>query len=299
VADVTVRPATDADDLDALNVGNAGWMGADVIRGLVDAIPETPTTIVVAVLDGEPAGSAVAIGEGVAENRRGPAILSVLPQHRGRGVGTALWRVVREVCTPERVTGILLLADADDALSCAIAVGHGLALGGVHRESELSLPEFRVEPTVVPDVRLAALPADADEPLWRRVLAVHNALVLDAPDAGSGVEPMPYEAFRSLVAEPWQVMLAWHGEDIVGYSSLLVRDAATRQLNTLLTGVTRDFRGRGLSTAIKATHAQLVRDAGWQTIATQNMEGNAAILASNARLGFRQVRSLQDLYVDF
>jgi hypothetical protein len=42
-----------------------------------------------------------------------------------------------------------------------------------------------------------------------------------------------------------------------------------------------------------------VRDAGWRSIATQNMEGNDAILASNRTLGFVLSVGLRDLTFDY
>ena len=59
-----------------------------------------------------------------------------------------------------------------------------------------------------------------------------------------------------------------------------------RALNTFFTGVLRDGRGRGLSTALKAKHALQMRAAGHHRIYTQNMDQNAPILAANDRLGF-------------
>jgi RimJ/RimL family protein N-acetyltransferase len=98
--------------------------------------------------------------------------------------------------------------------------------------------------------------------------------------------------------EPWQVMGAWEGDDLVGLTGVAVRDQRDRRLNTTFTGVARGYRGRGLATALKSAQALALRDAGWRTIVTQNMEGNEPILASNRRLGFRRSAGHRDLVYD-
>jgi predicted GNAT family acetyltransferase len=70
-------------------------------------------------------------------------------------------------------------------------------------------------------------------------------------------------------------------------------------MNTFFTGVHPDHRGRGLSTALKATHAQKLRDAGWRELWTQNMETNTQILAANDRLGFTRVGGYVDMGLAF
>ena len=50
-----------------------------------------------------------------------------------------------------------------------------------------------------------------------------------------------------------------------------------------------DARGAGLSTALKAQHALVMRARGHHRIYTQNMDQNAPILAANDRLGFTVV----------
>ena len=60
-------------------------------------------------------------------------------------------------------------------------------------------------------------------------------------------------------------------------------------LNTWFTGVLREARGSGLSTALKAAHARALRDRGHHRVFTQNMSQNARILAANDHLGFTVV----------
>jgi hypothetical protein len=50
---------------------------------------------------------------------------------------------------------------------------------------------------------------------------------------------------------------------------------------------------------LKTAQALALRDAGWRTIVTQNMDGNDAILAANRRLGFRRTAGYRDVVYDF
>jgi RimJ/RimL family protein N-acetyltransferase len=110
---------------------------------------------------------------------------------------------------------------------------------------------------------------------------------------------MPYAVIRAIISEPWQVMGAWSGDTLVGLTAIAVRDPARGRLNTWFTGVEREHRGNGLATALKTAQAFAVREAGWRTIVTQNLEGNDAILAANERLGFQRGAGLRDVVYDF
>jgi hypothetical protein len=78
-----------------------------------------------------------------------------------------------------------------------------------------------------------------------------------------------------------------------------VLDAEAGRLNTWFTGVDPSHRGLGLATALKVSQALALRDAGWTSILTQNMEGNDAILASNRAIGFERVLGKRDLTLDY
>jgi GNAT superfamily N-acetyltransferase len=300
---IDVRLARDDDDLDALNAGNPIWMSEQIIRETVAAAgPEAPIELLVATCDGIPAGFSVAAGIGSSDGHRGGAYLYVQPQFRQRGIGTRLWARILEVCTPERVRGALLQVDDADTSSKTVAMTHGLRPGNLHLESELDLVSAQgLDDGAAVDVGpvvLRPMPDDASHEQWDEFLGVFNRLHLDTPDQAGGAEPIPPSVLRSMLREPWQVMAAWEGERVVGLTSVLVRNRPAGRLNTLLTGVERDFRGRGLATALKAAHARQLRDAGWRVVVTHNMENNAPILASNRKLGFRQVRGVLDLLYD-
>jgi hypothetical protein len=193
--------------------------------------------------------------------------------------------------------------DEDNETSYQIAASHGLAPGGLHIESELDLsladdwPD-RTASGWLSEVDLRSLPAEATEEQWRQVWAVLETLSADTPDAAAGADPMPFEIFRTFIAEPWQSLCAWHNGELIGLTVVMVRDRDARALNTFFTGVGRDYRSRGLATALKVAHARALRAAGWERLTTQNMDVNAHILASNAALGFRRTTARRDMSYD-
>jgi GNAT superfamily N-acetyltransferase len=231
---VTVRAAVPGDDLDALNDGDSGWMGASLVRELFGASSDGPSAMFVAELDGLAAGYAHAVGMGVMDGHRGLAAVFVQPAYRRLGAGRALWEAVVGVCSPDRVRGVRLHADADDTTSQAVAMSHGLTLGGLHIESELDLTRRTEIQSVAAQIDPGAivieeLAADAGDEQWHEVARLHDRLSLDAPDFASGSEPMPCDVLRTFLAEPWQVMLASHESQPIGLTCVSVRDAHARR----------------------------------------------------------------------
>ncbi len=122
----------------------------------------------------------------------------------------------------------------------------------------------------------------------------------DTPDAETNPSQIPYEMYRILIGQPWQLCLATaENGEIVGLTCVFPKNEKERTVNTMLTAVNREWRGKGLATALKTAHAIKLRDAGWRAIVTQNMEGNDHILAANRRLGFQPSNAMLDAIYDF
>ena len=156
-----------------MNVGNPAFMGAAMMRRLFAASGEAPSGAFIAEDDGEPIGYGDCAAIPVLDGHRAPATVYVPPSRRGQGAGKALWAAVLEMCTPGRVSGVMLSANADDAPSIAIALAHGFRTGGIHIESQLDLTDLdpgRMEQLAgaASNVTLSPLPHDADEDTWRK-----------------------------------------------------------------------------------------------------------------------------------
>jgi len=303
LAGVTVRAVRDDDDLDALNVHNPEWMGATLERRLHNVTDFAPIGMLIAERDGEPVGFGTYLAAGVTDGHRALVSVYVRPHCRGAGVGSALWAAALAACPPDLVRGVTVHLDEDDVRSRDIALAQGLHLGGLHVESQLDLvgvdvAHLRRRAVAPAGLVVTPLAPDATEVDWQEFAALEARLEADTPDHATGSVPMPYGILRAFVPEPWQVMVARHGDVMIGVTAVTVRYADNREVNTLMTGVSPEYRGRGLATALKAAHGLALREVGWRRIRTQNMDGNVPILAANATLGFRRFRTIRDVTWD-
>lgn len=298
---MTVRPAQPDDDLDALNEGNPDWV---LLRQALQRYAELGTPgllVLVGELDGRPVGVGCTVALGFVAGGTAPGEVWVLPAGRGHGVGRALFERILVPVRDAGLPGMTLTVEGHDERSLGIAQAHGLELTGTHVESVLHVD--RVDDGVLDaalravsgrGVTIAPLPDDADETVWREVHAWWTAVRRDAPDTADDAEAVPFAMFASSVQEPWQLVVARDADGGIVAASWVTR-RADDVVNTLFTGVVRDWRGRGLSSAVKAEAIRQVREHGFRRILTQNMSVNTAILAANRRLGFEPVRTYHDV----
>jgi mycothiol synthase len=113
---------------------------------------------------------------------------------------------------------------------------------------------------------------------------------------------MPREAeFTPLTFEDWVTyslknpqllpegyILAMHGPDYVGMSDVHRIDTQPGVLNQDDTGVRREYRGRGIATALKLKVIEYGKKNGYRMIKTWNDSINAPMLAVNTKLGFKR-----------
>lgn len=295
VSDVTVRRMTDEDDLAVVNAGNPmGWqavwwqelsatMGMRWFIGLVDGVP---------------AGFAVVCPMPIAAGGNGAAIVYVLPEHRRRGLGSALRGEVEEVARAQR-PGLTYSYVEGDADGEAAARAWGLPVVGRHHESVLDLgavgqAHHRARANVA-GVEIGELPLDMDDAAWRSIHEFLQARLREAPDSADGGGNLPYESFRDMVDEPWMLVTARDGAALVGVTQVIRRPGDPSAMNTFFTGVAAVARGRGIAMALKTRQALLMSDRGVARVFTQNMEGNEAILAANRALGFVRASGYVDV----
>jgi GNAT superfamily N-acetyltransferase len=109
-----------------------------------------------------------------------------------------------------------------------------------------------------------------------------------SPDAHCGQD---FEVWRRRVIEsprfmPACTLIALDGERWVGMSTLW-GDEAPGRLQTGLTGVRREYRRRGIATALKVRAIEAGKALGYERTITWNEEKNRGMLGINLRLGFR------------
>ncbi len=294
---VTVRAGSLDEDLDALHVGDPLWWGKEFVAERVRTMPPgVPLLMLVGELDGRPVADAFAVGQGVQRGGYALGGIYVLPDGRRSGVGRAVLDTVLAAVADWGLPGVAGSVFEEDEASMSASSALGGAVLGHHRESVLDLDTLDVA-TAQRHVRAAegagfdlrAMPAGASEDEWQQLF---DRVVLpcwrDAPDAEGSDQPISFSMFRGFFVAADQVLVAWRGGEMVGMTAVMDR-AKDDALNTFFTGVLPTARGAGLSTALKAQHALVMRAAGHHRLFTQNMDQNARILAANDRLGFTSV----------
>ena len=228
------------------------------------------------------------VGSGMANRAEsaasGSVIPRVLPEHRRRGVGTALLhRLVEHV---EALGLPMLRSGADDEESLAFA--RRLGFEEVNREVEQTFRiDGPVEPTPRPD-GIKVVTAQDRPGLWE---AAYERFGLEAL-AGFAVDtPLDVTAeswVRSWLGDP--MFLALHDGEVVGCAGLgLDPDRPTRAENGL-TAVRRDWRGRGLAVHLKLVTLAWAAEHGISEVYTWTQDGNAAMRSLNTRLGYATTR---------
>ena len=80
-------------------------------------------------------------------------------------------------------------------------------------------------------------------------------------------------------------VVAYDGENIAGFTTTAKRQS--QDGHTWMTGVGRDYRGRGLATVIKVEALSRAKAKGLRALLTTNDEPNKAIRDVNAKLGYQ------------
>jgi len=121
---------------------------------------------------------------------------------------------------------------------------------------------------------------DAEKPMWE-----------DIPWA-TPTPHWPFERFRQLAFESGQMIpdasvIAYDGETIAGLTTTGKRERLDGY--TWMTGVGRDYRGRGLATALKVEALSRAKAKGLRAMLTTNDEPNKAMRELNAKLGYQML----------
>lgn len=221
------------------------------------------------------------------------ATVNVLPEARRQGFGTALLAIVSERA---RAAGkIALHVPASDARPDGVdfflhrgfreyernKTVHlelaGLTVPAVDLPAGVSLTTLAERPDLVEGVHALAIEAFADipggdAPMAPGDLAEFRARDVDRPS-------IPHDAF----------MIATDDATgrVVGYACLLLQPPHRRRIAWHdMTAVTRDWRGRGLATALKRATIRWAIADGIDVLEAGNDTDNLAMRAVNARLGY-------------
>ena len=273
-ATAVCRIIREADDARVLS--EAGW-----IHWRRTAAPDEHALHLVAVDGSEVVGVGVC-GLNLWTSSPGAAWcgVSVTGSHRRQGIGSelldALLHALEEVGAT-RATGFVRFSEEGERWATARGW-----------ERKLTGPLIAVDPRTIPEASLPAgfyfAPMAEAGPE-----AVYDAVVEAARDEPrpEPIDSIPYDDFISEWSHPdvdFQVStVVCEGDRVVAFTEMrLVGDRAQHGF----TGTRRDYRGRGLATAVKCVALRAAASRGVTRVTTSNAEENVSMRAVNRKLGF-------------
>lgn len=248
---------------------------------------------VVAILDGEPAGSAFAgIEPGQRNSEAAHAMVAVLPAFRRRGAGTALYRTISAWAGEHGRSQLEAWVDDADPNGLSWATRRGFV--EVSRESRVALDLTAIEPPA-PDP-----PPGIEIVTWAERPGIERGLYEVACEAYPdipGQEHEEMEPFEDWLAHdmggtgdrPDATFVALAGDEVVGYAKFHLSQARPTMAAHDITGVKHAWRGRGIAGALKRTQIAWAKANGYERLTTGNELRNAPIRRLNARLGYTEI----------
>ncbi len=223
--------------------------------------------------------------------------LNVLPEHQGLGIGRALYDTVLAALREHGVTRLLAFGREDYPRTLRFLADRGFVERMREWESILDLSAFDPaqyngdESVLERDgLRVASyrdLEGDPDRD--RKYAELDWTVGEDMPSAEKHTWVDPDHFKRTVIESPGfqpdATLFALDGDRYVGISMLSASPGDTTLMNGT-TGVLREYRKRGIATALKLRNARWAKENGYQRIRTWNEQGNRAMLGINERMGF-------------
>jgi GNAT superfamily N-acetyltransferase len=285
------RCSSDADEERTLGIYNAVWPWDAV--SMVEV--ESPKSQMreyedhLALLEGEVVGSA-AVAIPPRRPDVGLALVTVLPEQRGRGAGTSLYLAVSRWLAERGVSRIDAPVPEDDLESIAFAERRGFVEAERNSRLILELNEFEPPPVDPPDGVEVVTWAERPD-LALGIYAVACEAYPDVPgERDAAMEPFDDWLAHDMQGagdKPEATFVALAGGEVVGYAKFSLSAAQPRTAHHDMTGVKRDWRGRGIAGALKRAQLAWAKREGYERLVTQNEVRNEAIRRLNERLGYR------------
>jgi len=217
------------------------------------------------------------------------ADVSVVPERRRQGVGTALLGEIGRHARELGKQGLTVEVKEDDAVSLAWLERRGFEEVERQKALELLLADVAPVEPEPPDGVVLVQRAPEHE---RGMYAVGVEAGKDIPGLDADHDPS-FEQWRSFEVErpsrrPELAFVALSGGEVVGFASADVFGESDTGWHGL-TAVARAWRGRGVATALKRSQIEAARRLGLRRLMTESEERNEPMRRLNAKLGYRPV----------
>jgi mycothiol synthase len=283
-----IRPcADDADKAASLAMYNAVWPLDAITMDEVRSFESRAT----AYADFLATGGSAWVGLLPWRPGFGETLVTVLPQHRRQGLGTAFYQRISAWLAEHDVDQIDTTVPEDDQESISFAAKRGFHEVERNGRMILDLAGIELEPT--------APPAGIDIVTWE-----------ERPELSRGIYDVACEAYPDIpgdrdetieLFEDWlehemkgpgdrpdATFLAVAGDEVVGYSKFSLTAAQPTTAHHDMTAVKRAWRRRGIAGALKRRQIAWAKERGYERLATQNEVRNEPIRRLNKRLGYRE-----------
>ena len=301
---ITIRGATDADYESFCRVWNTVW----------SEYPETPAEL---RFQDNIRDSKHLLGRLVAQNSLGEVVgiayynqnpgtyhpqrfhweVIVLPNWERQGIGSALYEAICVAIAPYDPLWLRAEVREDKAEALRFVEKRGYIEDQRDQESKLSLSMFepdtftddlrRVEKSGITITSFAELKQN-DPEFYKKLFEVGWELAQDVPSPEEHTCPT-FDTWMKRWDNPnflWEgSFVALDGTRYVGMSTIRASQS-NNDLDTGLTGVVREYRKRGIASALKVSVLTYAKKRGSECVRTWNEVGNTGMLGINFRLGF-------------
>jgi GNAT superfamily N-acetyltransferase len=213
-------------------------------------------------------------------------LLTVLPEARGRGAGSALYERISAWARGREIGGIEAVVADNDPESLAFAQQRGFV---EHKhEGGLILDLAGLEaPAVEASPGIEVVNWDERPELARGIYEVQLEAWPDIPGSEDRL-PEPFEAWFARQAGGAQhVVVAVADGEVVGFAKLGLTRARPTVATHHLTAVKRPWRRRGIARTLKTAQIAWAVGHGLEALYTRNEERNEPIRRLNDELGYR------------
>ena len=271
-------------------VSKAALDEADTVDGYLDWKRQARETVwMLASDDGRDVGTAIGVGgwhspEGVARGE-----IRVVKDARRRGVGSDLLSELAAWAIDLGYSDLMGPVKEVDDVSFAWARRRGFEEVGRNSLLVLDLTAIGAPAVVPPDGIEVVCWADRPE-LVRAMYEVAREAYPDVPGEDEA-ELAPFEEWLSMDMQgigdrPEATFVALAGDEVVAYAKLSLSRARPTVAMHDMTGVRRNWRGRGIAGALKAAEIAWAKENGYERLETHNEERNEPIRRLNERYGY-------------
>jgi GNAT superfamily N-acetyltransferase len=221
----------------------------------------------------------------------------VAPEARGQGLGTEMYADALRVAREHGATHLESSLREADMVSFKFAEKRGFQVERHLFESALDLTDFDEHRFDDLTARLNAkgfrffslAEAGLNDEHKHKLYEVNRAAAMDDP-GNTGTFPDFYAFSKNVFDASWfraeTQIIASHSDHWVGLAAIGIYPDNNYAYNAF-TGVSRDYRGRGLAQALKLQTILLAKKEGIRYVRTHNDSKNAAMLAINRKLGYK------------